>query len=90
MPLPPLTGGDELEDDFVPDTLVALSGDESDGSAVDLEGAASDATEGNVTSASTSIEALKKRKRHEKTRERKAKVCMHVPYEPNDRGLGSF
>lgn len=82
-------GGDDLEDDFVYDDTVALSGDEDeppiallDEEDVFLDAADEDDREDdddeadakeNDTSASA---AAKKRKRREKDKERKAKVCL--------------
>jgi len=78
-------GGDDLEDDFVPDDLIALSGDEAPGSArlddedifIDDEGQTpeeeDDAEAAAAAAASSSQTALseKKRKRREKEKERK-------------------
>ncbi len=78
-------GGDDLEDDFVPDDLVALSDDETPGNArlededifIDDEGQTpeeeDEAEEVAAAAASSSQTALseKKRKRREKEKERK-------------------
>jgi len=74
-------GGDELEDDFVPDGLVALSSDED--VFVDDEGQTPEEDEedngGTSSNNAQSALASKKRKRREKEKERK--VCLSfVPY----------
>jgi hypothetical protein len=78
VPKPQLTGGDELDDDFVPDDIVALSGGESD--AEEIEAALSgteEATTEPVPQISPTNETIeKKRKRREKEKEKKAKVCV--------------
>lgn len=81
--------GDDLEDDFVIDDLVALSGEEdvgleggffsdggdegTDGMSGDEDDATGD-TQTAVTQSSADAVALKKRKRREKEKEKKAKV----------------
>ena len=72
-------GGDDLDDDFVPDDLVALSDAEDEDAAHSADGediaALLSADEGEAPQASTSqAEADKKRKRRAKEKERKAKV----------------
>lgn len=83
-------GGDDLEDDFVPDDLVALSDDETPGNArlddedifIDDEGQTpEEEDEGDevpAAAASSSQTALseKKRKRREKEKERKVSFEM--------------
>jgi protein CMS1 len=74
-------GGDELEDDFVPDGLVALENDED--VFVDDEGQTPEEDEeddgGTSSNNAQSTLASKKRKRREKEKERK--VCLSfVPY----------
>ena len=78
--------GDDLEDDFVPDDLVASSGEED--AAFDAPQGASDDIEG-LLSADEEAEqgepplkgkaTLAKRKRREKDKERQAKVTCSVP-----------
>lgn len=81
--------GDDLEDDFVIDDLVALSGEEdaglegeffSDGGDEGNDGMSGDEDDGTgdtqtaVTQSSGNAVVLKKRKRREKEKEKKAKV----------------
>lgn len=78
--------GDDLEDDFVPDELVALSGEED--AAFDARQGAGDGIDG-LLSADEEAEqdepapkgkaASAKRKRREKEKERQAKVTCIVP-----------
>lgn len=74
-------GGDDLQDDFVIDELVALSADEDD--PADRPFFSDDALD-TIPAPETgdqlaSAAVAKKRKRREKDKERKAKVC---PFEP--------
>lgn len=74
------TGGDDLDDDFVPDDLVALSDaeDEEAGHSADGEDveALLSADEGSPQPSTSDLAAAeKKRKRRAKEKERKAKVC---------------
>lgn len=78
----PHGGGDDLDDDFVPDDLVAMSEDEEDLNSPDGEdiNALLSADEGETGQAEASKKeavAAKKRKRREKEKERKAKVCRY-------------
>jgi protein CMS1 len=82
--------GDDLEDDFVIDDFVALSGEEDAGleggffsdpeeANNDMSGDEDDATgdaQTPVDQSSAEAVALKKRKRREKEKEKKAKVCL--------------
>lgn len=75
--------GDDLEDDFVPDDLVALSGEED--AAFDPRQGAGDNIDG-LLSADEEAEqdgpaqaTSAKRKRREKDKERQAKVTCTVP-----------
>lgn len=73
--------GDDLEDDFVPDDLVALSDLEDDGAhSADGEdvGALLSADEDTAGASSSQAADEKKRKRRAKEKERKAKVCMSL------------
>lgn len=70
-------GGDDLDDDFVPDELVALSdgdepADDAQGSLTADEEAVDDAEGENKTKS----DKERKRKRREKEKERKAKVRL--------------
>lgn len=67
-------GADQLEDDFVPDDLVALSGDEGEAELApeDVPGGEISAEDEAVTPDANVVE--KKRKRREKEKERKTKV----------------
>lgn len=69
--------GDDLDDDFVPDDLVALSDGASDrGEDVqDLLSADDEVEEGGEGDLKAKVDKEKKRKRREKEKERKAKVC---------------
>lgn len=82
-------GGDDLEDDFVIDDLVALdeeddaqpdgdffsdAGDENDASGEEDEGKADPHAGANAGASSAAVE--KKRKRREKEKEKKAKVRL--------------
>ena len=76
--------GDDLEDDFVPDDLVALSGEEDLPNAEDIGGLLSadedDAGAAQPSPAQSAAALEKKRKRRAKEKERKAKVCVaYVP-----------
>ena len=71
--------GDDLDDDFVPDDLVALSDDDEAPDAEDIgELLSADEDGGNAQAGqSKSAAALeKKRKRRAKEKERKLKVCL--------------
>lgn len=73
-------GGDDLDDDFVPDELVALSDEEETYHSPEDEDitALLSADETEPTKAEPTpneAAAAKKRKRREKEKERKAKVC---------------
>lgn len=73
-------GGDDLDDDFVPDDLVAMSEDEEDLNSPDGEDinallSADEGDGGEAEAAKKEAAAAKKRKRREKEKERKAKVC---------------
>lgn len=70
-------GGDDLEDDFVPDELVALSGDE-DVFVDDERHTPKEYEEGTSSCVSNTNLVSKKRKRREKEKERK--VCLSVLY----------
>jgi protein CMS1 len=71
------TGGDDLDDDFVPDDLVALSEDEAAHSADGEDiGALLSADEDHASPSTTQADVDKKRKRRAKEKERKAKVIM--------------
>ena len=77
-------GGDDLDDDFVPDDLVAMSEDEDDLNSPDGEdiNALLSAEEGESSqpdAAKKEAAAAKKRKRREKEKERKAKVRALAP-----------
>lgn len=77
--------GDDLDDDFVPDDLVALSGeeDEDDGPSVeDGRDYLSAEEEGQNPSGSGTAPADsdKKRKRRERDKERKAKVSLELSF----------
>ena len=83
--------GDDFEDDFVPDDLVALS---DDGGDAIYESQSSDEAAVNVASASTSTlpsitpeaaKAAKKRKRRQKEKETKAKVSSSRQHTPRSR-----
>jgi protein CMS1 len=70
--------GDDLDDDFVPDELVATSGEEDNGPGDDIGGLLSadeDAEEAEVHIKEKPA-TEKKRKRREKEKERKIKVCV--------------
>lgn len=74
-------GGDDLDDDFVPDDLVSLSEDEDAGQSAEGEdiaaflsaGEENEAQESRAQGTSTSV-SEKKRKRRAKEKERRAKV----------------
>lgn len=72
-----LEGGDDLEDDFVPDDLVALSEDEGEGAPIQDNGefVAGEGSEDEEVQDSTELvtQAGKKRKRREREKEKKAK-----------------
>lgn len=73
--------GDDLDDDFVPDDLVALSGEDDDGASVE-DGrdylSAEEETQNPSGSGTTPTDGDKKRKRKEKDKERKAKVGLEL------------
>lgn len=82
-------GGDDLEDDFVPDDLVALSDDETPGNArleeedifIDDEGQTpeeeeDEAEEVKAAAASSSQTALSEKKRKRREKEKERKVCF--------------
>jgi len=78
-------GGDDLDDDFVPDELVALSdGEEPVGGSAsdpadDVHGSLSveeEASDDGEAERKNEGKKEKKRKRREKEKERKAKVCL--------------
>lgn len=74
-------GGDDLDDDFIPDELVALSDDEGALQAPDADinallSADEDAEEIETETQRNQAAAEKKRKRREKDKERKAKACV--------------
>jgi protein CMS1 len=78
--------GDDLEDDFVPDDLVASSGEEEaafdprQGAGDDIDALLSADEEAEQTEpASKGKATLAKRKRREKDKERQAKVTCTVP-----------
>lgn len=78
--------GDDLEDDFVPDDLVASSGEEDttfnprQGGGDDIDGLLSADEEAEQEEPAHKGKAtLEKRKRREKEKERKAKVTCAVP-----------
>ena len=72
--------GDDLEDDFVPDDLVALSDEEDLPNTEDIGGLLSadedDAGAAQPSPAQSAAALEKKRKRRAKEKERKAKVCV--------------
>jgi protein CMS1 len=71
-----LEGGDDLEDDFVPDDLVALSESEGEGEGANNgEFVAGEGCEDEEDSTDLAPQAAKKRKRREREKEKKAKVC---------------
>lgn len=76
------TGGDDLDDDFVPDDLVALSDPEDEGAAHSADGedvgALLSADEDNAAPSTSQAALDKKRKRRAKEKERKAKVLSVV------------
>jgi len=76
-PIMKLEGGDDLEDDFVPDDLVALSEDEGEGAPVQnsCEFVAGELCEDEEDSTDLITQVAKKRKRREREKEKKAKVC---------------
>jgi protein CMS1 len=68
--------GDDLDDDFVPDDVVALSADEvpeSDNAPSDI-----DLPNGDNNTGNTAAAPKKKRKRKERSDARKAKVCISI------------
>jgi len=76
--------GDDLDDDFMPDEIVALSEDEGFGSLVGDQDdvgnlLSADEEEGDIerphTERTNALLEEKKRRRREKEKERKAKVC---------------
>lgn len=76
------TGGDDLDDDFVPDDLVALSDPEDEEAAHPADGedvgALLSADEDNAAPSTSQADPEKKRKRRAKEKERKAKVRSAV------------
>jgi hypothetical protein len=70
--------GDDLDDDFVPDELVATSGEEDNGPGDDIGGllSADEDTEEAEAHIKEKTTTEKKRKRREKEKERKIKVCV--------------
>lgn len=76
-PIMKLEGGDDLEDDFVPDELIALSEDEGEGAPMQDNGefVAGEGSEDEKDSTDLVTQAGKKRKRREREKEKKAKVC---------------
>ena len=72
-------GGDDLEDDFVPDDLVAMSDEDDLAETEDIEELLSvdedGGEDGQSSQAQSAAAAEKKRKRRAKEKERKAKVC---------------
>jgi protein CMS1 len=74
----PKEGGDDYDDDFIPDELVALSTDE-DAQSWEGETFFSDVEDGeHVEKPKDEVVTTKKRKRREKEKQRKAKVCLHL------------
>lgn len=69
--------GDDLEDDYIPDTDLIISGEESRGSDEDEEYKFQGNVDSGVTLIDTQGDKLlsKKRKRREKEKEKRAKVC---------------
>ncbi|OBZ75478.1 hypothetical protein A0H81_04539 [Grifola frondosa] len=76
--------GDDLDDDFVPDDLVAMSEEEDlqDGEDIGLLTADEDVDIQGETSQADKDAQEKKRKRRVKEKERKAKVCPSILYDP--------
>jgi len=84
-----LTRGDDLDDDFVPDDLVALSDGEQldDAASISLDEDAIDPSQPSTSNHSEgalnpaggdeAVKAAKKRKRREKEKQKKAKVRKH-------------
>lgn len=68
---------DDLEDDFLPDQLTALS--DNEGVGLDDETASVSANDIEDPSPAPSKDLAKKRKRREKEKEKKAKVCLIPP-----------
>lgn len=70
--------GDDLDDDFVPDELVATSGEEDNGPGDDIDGLLSADEDAEEAEAHIKEKPAteKKRKRREKEKERKIKVCV--------------
>ena len=79
-----MQGGDDLEDDFVPDDLVALSDAESVvGSSHSVSDGGDDAISGGEETGAQSTANTtsdKKRKRREKDKERRAKVSKRPSF----------
>jgi len=83
--------GDDLDDDFVPDDLVALSGEESNEDVPSVEDSREFLTAGDdqpPERGTNSADADRKRKRKDRNKERKAKVspiflCSHQAHEHN-------
>jgi protein CMS1 len=80
------TGGDTLEDDFVQEDFVALSGDESteefspDDDTAGRSASGNEESDAAGPSTSTDVNAsAKKRKRREKEKERKVKLGLLLP-----------
>ena len=76
-------GGDDLDDDFVPDDIVAMSDEEDLPETEDigelLSADEDGGNEGQSTQTQSAAAAEKKRKRRAKEKERKAKVCSYQP-----------
>ena len=76
-------GGDDLDDDFVPDDIVAMSEEEDLPETEDIGELLSADEDGGKDGQSSQTQnaaaAEKKRKRRAKEKERKAKVCSYQP-----------
>ena len=77
-------GGDDLDDDFVPDDLVALSEDEDAGQSAEgddvgafLSAGEEDGSRPSGSQGASMSASEKKRKRRAKEKERRAKVCCY-------------
>jgi protein CMS1 len=66
---------DPFEDDYVPDDLVAVSGDEFDDDAGEQNTVVTDTEETGSSPQEDPTASAKKRKRREKEKEKKIKVC---------------
>ena len=76
-------GGDDLEDDYVSDELVATSGDEEDSHHWSSHGDLSlddDAPKPSGSAAHAEGEKSNKRKRSGKDKQRKLKVCISIGF----------